>query len=88
MRERAAGTWPDVLLAIVRLIDTAEPDSRPHAIAFIADFPDFWERRQDPTRIALQTTVENANHAALEGYRILSGVNRRRVDPQKPFDLF
>ena len=66
--------WPDVNLAIVRLIDNLEPANRPRAIAFIAAFPDFWMRLQDPTRTALQETVDNAEPAALADYRILAGV--------------
>jgi hypothetical protein len=74
VRERAADTWPDVSLAIVRLIDNLEPANRPRAIAFIAAFPDFWPRLQEPTRTALQATVDNAASAALTDYRILAGV--------------
>lgn len=74
VRERAAHAWPDVSLAIVRLIDNLEPANRPRAIAFIAAFPDFWPRLQEPTRTALQETIDNADPAALADYRILAGV--------------
>lgn len=74
LRERAAHAWPDVSLAIVGLIDSLEPANRPRAIAFIAAFPDFWTRLQDPTRTALEETVDNAEPAALADYRILAGV--------------
>lgn len=74
LRERAADAWPDVSLAIIRLIDNLEPANRPRAIAFIAAFPDFWPRLQEPTRTALQQTIENADPAALTDYRILAGV--------------
>jgi hypothetical protein len=73
VRERAADAWPDVSLAIVRLIDNLEPANRPRAIAFIAAFPDFWPRLQEPTRTALQATIDNADPAALTDYRILAG---------------
>jgi hypothetical protein len=73
VRERAAHAWPDVSQAIVRLIDNLEPANRPRAISFIAAFPDFWQRLQEPTRTALQATIYNANPAALD-YRILAGV--------------
>lgn len=74
VRERAADAWPDVSLAIVRLIDNLEPANRPRAIACIAAFPDFWLRLQEPTRTALQATIDNADPAALNDYRILAGV--------------
>ena len=74
VRERAAHVWPDVSLAIVRLIDTLEPENRPRAIAFIAAFPDFWMQLLEPTRTALQETVDNADPAALADYLILAGV--------------
>ncbi|WP_119780668.1 hypothetical protein [Oleomonas cavernae] len=74
VRDRAAPAWPDVSLAIVRLMDNLEPANRPRAIAFIAAFPDFWPRLQEPTRTALQETIDNADPAALADYRILAGV--------------
>jgi hypothetical protein len=74
VRDRAANAWPDVSLAIVRLIDNLEPANRPRAITFIAAFPDFWPRLQEPTRTALQATLDNADPAALADYRILAGV--------------
>lgn len=74
VRERAAHAWPDISLAIVKLMDNLEPVNRPRAIAFIAAFPDFWPQLQEPTRTALQTTIDNADPAALVDYRILAGV--------------
>jgi hypothetical protein len=74
LRERAAHAWPDVSLAIVRLMDNLEPANRPRAIAFIAAFPDFWPLLQEPTRTALQATIDNAVPATLTDYRILAGV--------------
>lgn len=74
VRDRAAPAWPDVSLAIVRLMDNLEPANRPRAIAFIAAFPDLWPRLQVPTRTALQETIDNAEPAALADYRILAGV--------------
>ncbi|MCR8959865.1 hypothetical protein M0765_019630 [Variovorax sp. S2] len=74
VRDRAAHAWADVSLAIVRLVDGLEPPNRPRAIAFIAAFPDFWPRLQEPTRTALQATIENAGPAAAIDYRILAGV--------------
>lgn len=74
VRDRAANAWPDVSLAIIRLIDNLEPANRPRAIGFTAAFPDFWPRLQESTRTALQTTIDNANPAALTDYRILAGV--------------
>ena len=75
VRERAAPSWPDVSTAVVRLIDNLEPENRPRAIAFIAAFPDFWPLLQQPTRTALQETVDNADAATLTDYRLLAGVN-------------
>lgn len=74
VRDRAAAAWPDVAQAIIRLIDNLEPANRPRAIAFIAAFPDFWPQLQEPTRTALQATIDHANPAALTNYRILAGV--------------
>jgi hypothetical protein len=71
VRERAVEAWPDVSSAIVRLIDTLEPNHRLRAITFIAAFPDFWPLLQEPTRMALQATVDNADPAALSDFRIL-----------------
>lgn len=74
VRDRAAPAWPDVAQAIIRLIDNLEPANRPRAIAFIAAFPDFWPQLQEPTRTALQATIDNADPATLTDYRILAGV--------------
>jgi hypothetical protein len=75
IRERAAQAWPNVASAIVRLIDNLEPERRSRAIAFIAAFPDFWPLLQEPTRTALQETVENVDSGTLTDYRILAGVS-------------
>lgn len=75
VRDRAAPAWPDVAQAIVRLIDSLEPANRSRAIAFVAAFPDFWPQLQDPTRTALQATIDNADPATLTDYRILAGVS-------------
>ncbi|WP_197024001.1 hypothetical protein [Xanthobacter sp. 126] len=74
VRDRAAPAWPDVAQAIIRLVDNLEPANRPRAIAFIAAFPDFWPQLQEPTRTALQATIDNADPATLADYRILAGV--------------
>lgn len=74
VRDRAAHAWADVSEAIVRLVDNLEPPNRPRAIAFIAAFPDFWPRLQEPTRTALQATIDNAGLAGVTDYRILAGV--------------
>lgn len=73
VRDRAPGSWPEVVPAIVRLVDAHEPADRPRAIAFIAAFPDFWPLLQDPTRTSLQETVNNANAADLNPL-LLKGV--------------
>lgn len=74
VRERAAHAWPDTSAAIIRLIDGLEPEHRPRAIAFVASFPDFWPLLLEPTRMALQETVDNIDGAVLADYRILAGV--------------
>jgi hypothetical protein len=74
VRDRAAHAWPDVSAVIVRLINNLEPQNRHRAIAFIAAFPDFWQLLHEPTRTALQTTIDNASLAAVIDYRILAGV--------------
>lgn len=75
VRERSAQAWPDISQSIVRLIDNLEPANRPRAIAFLAAFPDFWQMLQQPTRIALQETVDNVDSTAFTEYRMLTGVS-------------
>lgn len=55
-------------------MDNLEPPNRHRAIAFIASFPNFWPQLQEPTRTALQATVENADLTVVTDYRILTGV--------------
>lgn len=74
VRERAALAWPDLSMAIIRLIDALEPENRPRAIAFLAAFPDFWARLAEPTKTALVETANNADPETLGDYRILAGV--------------
>lgn len=74
IRERAPNSWGEVLGAIVRLLDGIETENRQRAIAFIAEFPDFWPLLQAPTRTALEETVANAGAAGAIDYRILSAV--------------
>lgn len=74
-RERAPQTWPDISQSIVRLIDNLDPANRPRAIAFLAAFPDLWPMLQQPTRTALEETVDNADPAAFTEYRMLAGVS-------------
>ncbi len=74
VRERATSAWADVSQGIVRLIDNLDPQDRPRAIAFIASFPDLWPLLMEPTRTALQQTVENVDPAGLTDFRILSGL--------------
>lgn len=75
IRERAAPSWPDVSLTIVRLLDNQDPANRPRAIAFIAAFPDFWLLLQQSTQTALLETVANTDPATLTDYRMLAGVS-------------
>lgn len=75
VRERSPQAWPDISQSIVRLIDNLEPANRPRAIAFLAAFPDFWQMLQQPTRTALEETVDNADPAAFTEYRMLAGVS-------------
>lgn len=82
IRERATDTWPSVFMAIIQLIDNLEPANRPRAVAFIAAFPDIWPGLQEPTRTALQQTIENADPAGLTDYRILAGVTVAQFRPR------
>lgn len=81
VRERAPHAWEDIFQGIVRLIDNLEPPNRPRAIALVAAFPDFWPRLQDPTRTALQATIENTDPAAAIDFRILAGVTLPEFRP-------
>lgn len=74
VRERATSAWADVSHSIVRLIDNLDPQDRPRAIAFIASFPDLWPQLLEPTRTALQQTVENFDQTGLTDFRIFSGM--------------
>lgn len=74
VRDRAGHAWADLSAAIVQLMDNLEPPNRHRAIAFIASFPNFWPQLQEPTRTALQATVENADLTVVTDYRILTGV--------------
>nr|WP_314121540.1 hypothetical protein [uncultured Brevundimonas sp.] len=75
IRDRSPAAWPEVVPAIVRLLDTLDPADRPRAIAFVAAFPAFWPQLQEPTRISLQETVNNADAAGLADFLILKGVS-------------
>ncbi|QOI56569.1 hypothetical protein [Rouxiella badensis] len=81
IRDRAGHAWPDVSMAIVKLIDHLEPHNRHRAIGFIAAFPDLWERLQEPTRTSLQTTIENVPPAEIIDYRVLTGVTFLQFRP-------
>lgn len=74
VRERTAAEWPNISLTIVRLIDSIEPENRPRAIAFLAAFPDFWPLLQEPTRTALQETVNNIAPDTFTEYRMLAAL--------------
>lgn len=73
VRDRAVHAWPDIFQAVVRLVDNLEPRNRHRAIAFVAAFPDFWQHLQEPTRTALQQTIENTTPATLTNYDVLKG---------------
>jgi hypothetical protein len=81
LRERAPNSWPEVTTAIVRLIDGLEPQYRVRAITFIAAFPAFWDRLQEPTRTALQETVDNTDAATLTDFAILGGLSVPQFRP-------
>jgi hypothetical protein len=74
IRDRASHAWPDVAQAIVQQIDTLQPDHRPRAIAFIAEFPNFWPAIQETTRTALQQTIANTSAANLTNFDLVSGL--------------
>src|SRR5690606_27082102 len=73
--------WPDVTTAIVRLIDGLDPQYRVRAITFIAAFPAYWDRLQEPTRTALQETVDNTVAANLTDFSILDGLSVPQFRP-------
>ncbi len=75
LRERTPDSWPDVTTAVVGVINGLAPEHRVRAITFIADFPAFWDLLQEPTRTALQETVDNAEAASLTDYSILRGLS-------------
>lgn len=81
LRERAPGSWADVTTAIVGVIDGLGPEHRIRAISFIADFPAFWALLQDPTRTALQETVDNTAAANLTDFSILDGLSVPQFRP-------
>jgi hypothetical protein len=74
IRDRAPACWPDISGAIVRLIDSIEPENRIRVVAFLAAFPDFWKPLQPATKTALQETVDNIDAANLTDFRVLSAV--------------
>jgi hypothetical protein len=73
-RERAPATWPEISDAITRLIDGLEPPNRVHAIAFLAEFPDFWPALNGSTKTALQETIANIDAIQLTDYHLLAAV--------------
>lgn len=75
VKDRAVEAWQDVAASIVRLIDNSEPEYRYRIIAFLARFPAFWDQLQDPTKTALQETVNNIDPQSITDYRVLLGVN-------------
>ncbi|MCJ7853016.1 hypothetical protein [Pseudomonas monteilii] len=75
VRDRAPAAWPDVSHVIANLLNNAEPVSRPRGVAFLAAFPDFWEQLNQPTRTALQETVNNSAAEESLDYRILAGIS-------------
>lgn len=74
IRERSTGAWPTISQSIVRLLDNLDPERRALAVSFLSAFPDFWPSLQEPTRTALQETVENIDPNAIDKYRILEGI--------------
>lgn len=75
LRERAPDSWPEVTTAIIRVIDGLGPEHRVRAIAFIANFPDFWPLLLEATRMALQETVDNTTAQNLADFTILRGIS-------------
>lgn len=74
VRDRAPHAWPEISQVITNLLDNGEPAARARSVAFIACFPDFWQRIQHPTQTALVETVNNTLGPDIEDYRILAGV--------------
>lgn len=74
VRDRSSETWRDVETSVIRLLDNAGPEHRIRTIAFLANFPAFFEQLQEPTKIALQETANNINPLEITDYRVLRGV--------------
>lgn len=74
IRDRTPALWPDVSDGIVRLLNSLDPPNRLRAIAFLAVFPDFWDRLENPTKTALTETAANIQPADLTDYRVLAAV--------------
>ncbi|PLV02656.1 hypothetical protein CXG48_15160 [Pseudomonas plecoglossicida] len=75
LRNRAPDAWPDICTAILRLIDNAEPASRPRAISLLAVFPAFWSQLEPATQTALVETAANFDPTNAPDYRTLAGVS-------------
>jgi len=75
IRDRTPAAWADVSAALVRLLDNLGPEDRPRAISFIASFPDIWPQLREPTKTALQATVENAGATQNLDQRVLAGLS-------------
>ncbi|QWA30520.1 hypothetical protein [Pseudomonas sp. RC3H12] len=75
LRDRVPDAWPDIRSAILRLIDSAEPASRPRAISLLAAFPAFWSQLEPSTQTVLVETAANFDPANTPDYRTLAGVS-------------
>ncbi len=74
LRDRSANAWPDVRAAILRIIDSIEPEHRFNVIAFLVQFPDLWDDLREPTRVALLETLRNVEVGSLENFHILNAI--------------
>jgi hypothetical protein len=74
LRDRSGAAWLDIRAAIVRLIDAIEPANRLNAVAFLVEFPDFWNDLQNPTKLVLVETLRNTDVDDLDNLHVLTAV--------------
>lgn len=74
VRERASESWPQLAVAILKILNNMEPKERVRGIAFIATFRDFWSQLDSPVQIALRETAKNTKPEDLNDYSLIWGV--------------
>ena len=74
IRERAPDAWSELTTGILAILNTLEPTDRIRAVAFIANFPNFWTQLDSSTQTALIETTKNTTAEDLTDCRLLLGV--------------